>query len=289
MDDEPTPPATSEPTPIPPSDRVGGTPPARSALGVVVFVAALVVLIGLTGIIGRSRRRPRRPRPSAPAPAPTPTASARAAVPPHPPPPRRPLHPPPGAHRRRLRRVDARPHPVRSVTRCSSARAISRTAARWRRGDRAAARRHRGYGLHGRRQRLRPRFDRRLRRLLRPDLGSPQGPDLAGGRQPRLEDPWPGGLPRVLRRGSRRPDGTSWYAKDLGTWRVIVLDSTASKVGGCDAGLRPESLARETRHAPGRLHARACSTIHASAPVTSTATTRTWTRSGGRSTRPVST
>src|SRR6476660_7581478 len=29
--------------------------------------------------------------------------------------------------------------------------------------------------------------------------------------------------------------GTSWYAKDLGTWRIIVLDSDCSKVGGCDA------------------------------------------------------
>jgi len=31
------------------------------------------------------------------------------------------------------------------------------------------------------------------------------------------------------------PDGVSWYAKDLGTWRVIVLDSDCSKVGGCGA------------------------------------------------------
>jgi hypothetical protein len=28
-------------------------------------------------------------------------------------------------------------------------------------------------------------------------------------------------------------EDTSWYAKDLGTWRVIVLDSDCSKVGGC--------------------------------------------------------
>ena len=30
------------------------------------------------------------------------------------------------------------------------------------------------------------------------------------------------------------PDGSSWYSYDLGTWHVIVLDSTCAKVGGCD-------------------------------------------------------
>ena len=31
------------------------------------------------------------------------------------------------------------------------------------------------------------------------------------------------------------PDGASWYARDLGTWRVIVLDSNCEEVGGCAA------------------------------------------------------
>jgi hypothetical protein len=31
------------------------------------------------------------------------------------------------------------------------------------------------------------------------------------------------------------PDGSSWYSYDLGTWHIIVLDSTCDKVGGCDA------------------------------------------------------
>jgi hypothetical protein len=31
------------------------------------------------------------------------------------------------------------------------------------------------------------------------------------------------------------PDGDPWYARDLGTWRVIVLDSDCGEVGGCDA------------------------------------------------------
>lgn len=30
------------------------------------------------------------------------------------------------------------------------------------------------------------------------------------------------------------PDGSSWYSYDLGTWHVIVLDSNCRKVGGCD-------------------------------------------------------
>jgi hypothetical protein len=29
------------------------------------------------------------------------------------------------------------------------------------------------------------------------------------------------------------PDGASWYARDLGTWRVIVLDSDCEEVDGC--------------------------------------------------------
>jgi hypothetical protein len=31
------------------------------------------------------------------------------------------------------------------------------------------------------------------------------------------------------------PDGTSWYAYDLGTWHIVVLDSDCSSVGGCGA------------------------------------------------------
>ena len=30
------------------------------------------------------------------------------------------------------------------------------------------------------------------------------------------------------------PKGSSWYSYDLGTWHVIVLDSMCGKVGGCD-------------------------------------------------------
>jgi hypothetical protein len=31
------------------------------------------------------------------------------------------------------------------------------------------------------------------------------------------------------------PDGSSWYSYDLGAWHVIVLDSSCAKVGGCGA------------------------------------------------------
>jgi hypothetical protein len=31
------------------------------------------------------------------------------------------------------------------------------------------------------------------------------------------------------------PKGTSWYAYDLGTWHIVVLDSDCSSVGGCAA------------------------------------------------------
>ena len=33
---------------------------------------------------------------------------------------------------------------------------------------------------------------------------------------------------------ARGSDGSSWYSYDLGTWHVIVLDSTCAKAGGCD-------------------------------------------------------
>lgn len=32
------------------------------------------------------------------------------------------------------------------------------------------------------------------------------------------------------------PDGQTWYATDVGTWRVIVLDSDCDNVGGCEDG-----------------------------------------------------
>jgi 3',5'-cyclic AMP phosphodiesterase CpdA len=31
------------------------------------------------------------------------------------------------------------------------------------------------------------------------------------------------------------PDGSSWYSYDLGTWHIIMLDSSCHEVGGCDA------------------------------------------------------
>jgi hypothetical protein len=34
---------------------------------------------------------------------------------------------------------------------------------------------------------------------------------------------------------ARGADGSSWYSYDLGTWHVIVLDSSCAKVGGCEA------------------------------------------------------
>jgi hypothetical protein len=49
------------------------------------------------------------------------------------------------------------------------------------------------------------------------------------------------------------PDGRTWYAYDLGGWRVIVLDSDCGSVGGCGAGseqerwLRSELVAHPTR------------------------------------------
>jgi len=32
------------------------------------------------------------------------------------------------------------------------------------------------------------------------------------------------------------PNGTSWYSYDLGTWHIVVLDSSCEEVGGCGPG-----------------------------------------------------
>jgi hypothetical protein len=32
------------------------------------------------------------------------------------------------------------------------------------------------------------------------------------------------------------PDGPTWYSRDIGTWHIVVLDSDCAAVGGCDAG-----------------------------------------------------
>lgn len=50
-------------------------------------------------------------------------------------------------------------------------------------------------------------------------------------------------------------DGASWYARDLGTWRVIVLDSACEKVGGCG----PDSSQGRWLAAELAANERACS------------------------------
>ena len=70
-------------------------------------------------------------------------------------------------------------------------------------GDDAAARADPGHRVRGRRQRLRVRDGRRVRELLRPDLGPLQGPDAPGARQPRVQVGRGRPVLRVLRIAAR--------------------------------------------------------------------------------------
>ena len=69
--------------------------------------------------------------------------------------------------------------------------------------QRPAPGRHRGHGLYPRRQRAPARFRGRVRQLLRPDLGTPQGSHPAGTREPRLRHPRRVRVFRVFRGTSR--------------------------------------------------------------------------------------
>ncbi len=235
MDDEPTPPATSEPTPIPPSDPGRRDAARQVALGVVVFVATLVVLIGLTGIIGRSPAPSATPEAVAPTPAPTPTASASAAV-----------TAAPTASSTPAASASERPSasPPASATPAASgpigdpvlvgAGDISVCSSD---GDEATARL-----LDDIEGTVFTAGDNAYDRGSTKDFNDCYDPTW--GRHKDRTWPVAGNHDWKTRglAGYRKyfgaaagADGTSWYAKDLGTWRVIVLDSDCSKVGGCDA------------------------------------------------------
>ena len=80
------------------------------------------------------------------------------------------------------------------------------------------------------------------------------------------------------------PDGTSWYSYDLGAWHVIVLDSDCSNVGGCGAGFAAGSMAERGPGGVDRaMHARDLAPPAVQLRAT-TATTRRSRRSGRRST-----
>ncbi len=81
---------------------------------------------------------------------------------------------------------------------------------------------------------------------------------------------------------------TGYYAYDLGTWRVLVLNSNCRQIGGCGPGSAQEKWLKEDLAAnPGRARSR-CGTTRAT-PRASTATTRTCGTSGRCSTTPTPT
>ena len=166
---------------------------------------------------------------------------------------------------------------------------IASCGARRGRGDREAARGHRGHGVHRRRQRLRDGSAQGIRELLRPDVG-PAGADPAGGRQPRLAHDGREGLPGLLRRGGgerRRQDVVFVRPRDVAHRRPRreLLEGRRLR-RGLGAG---QVADRGPRRASHDVHARRSGTSPASAPATSTATTPRSTRSGAPSTRPAPT
>jgi Calcineurin-like phosphoesterase len=229
--------APPEPTPPPP----GATTLSRQlALGAVVFAATLVVLIGLTGIVGRS------PRPSATTEAaaatPSPTSSPTVA-------PSIVTHEPstggssaPATTPSATTQPSATPGPAPSdpptddpvlvgagdIAVCGSD-ADEETAALlddiagtvFTAGDDA----YDDGSAADFRDCYDPTWGRHKARTW-PAAGNHdwQTPDLAGYRD--------------YFGAAAGEDGASWYAKDLGTWRVIVLDSNCAKVDGCGSDSR---------------------------------------------------
>ena len=88
---------------------------------------------------------------------------------------------------------------------------------------------------------------------------------------------------------AKGPGGSSWYSYDLGSWHVIVLDSTCEKVDGCDAASPTGSLAGgRSSGQPYGLHAGdlPCPAFQLGE---ARRLRRRWTPSGGRCTPPGST
>ena len=164
------------------------------------------------------------------------------------------------------------------------------------RATRAARRRRRGLLLVERRRvRLAParhaaRHDRHpgdteqnhgyaaeFERLLRPELGPPQGAHQARRRaitstaRPRRS----GYFDYFGSAAGER--GKGWYSYDLGAWHIVVLNSNCDEVGGCGPGLRAAPVAPAGPCGERRAAAWApTGTIRASAPAATHGNMTNW-------------
>ena len=245
-----------------------GSPTRSVALGVVVFVATLILLFGLLNVL-----RPSGSGGADASPQPTSTRSTAASP--------------------AVRIVVA--VAIRRVIELAFGVAVARSRhprgrrhrdlhRRRRQRDGEPRRRHRGCRLHSRRQRLHERHRRPVPRLLRPDLGPLPRPDPPGARQPRLGDQGPGRLPRLLRGGghvARRHElvlvRARFMARHRRSTRIARRSTAAARIRLRVDGWPPTSRLRR-RSAPLRS-----GTTPDSARA-STATTIRWRRSGARST-----
>ena len=245
------------------------------ALGIVVFVATLLVLGGSAAIL-----RPGGSASVAPSSASTPGSSATirpsAAAAPRPPKRRRCSPPRPRARAG-----------TRSWSAPATSRAATRTATRPRRrcstGSMARSSRRATTPIRtGRRQDFRECYDA--------EMGPAPGADPAGPRQPRLGDRQPRWLPRLLRGGGRRPDGgTRGTPTSSGRGTSSSSIRICAHVDGCG----PDSRQGRWLATDLAAHAARCTAGDLAPPAVQlrgiTATTRASDPSGGPSTRPART
>ena len=212
-----------------------GSPARGIALGIVAFVATLILLFGLVNLVGTTGDRGTAVASAGPSVAPPTVAAASPRRLPRVP------RPPVPARRARHHRPRRRPPPAprprhRRPTRSWSAPGTSPTA----RSTTTA-----------RPPTWSPRSPARSSppattpiRTARPTssaiaTGRPGAVSSTGrGRQPGNHDWETKDLAGYVGYfgTAAEPNGVSWYSYDLGTWHVVVLDSDCSSVGGCGRG-----------------------------------------------------
>ena len=115
---------------------------------------------------------------------------------------------------------------------------------RQRRGDRQAAGRHPGDGLHRRRQRLHRRDAQEFAQCYEPTWGRHKARTMpAVGNHEYQGSPVAAGYFDYFGSAAGEP-GQGWYDYRRGAWHVIVLNSMCDAVGGCGAGSPQERWLR---------------------------------------------
>ncbi len=246
--------------PVEPRHRSIGPRSRRSLL--VGFSATLILLFGLANLVQPSDRSIAASDAHRPVPRPRPAASRAEPPPRERPPGSSPSSAPSSSPSSAASSSIGRPSPSVPPSPSPSgdpvlvgAGDIADCGLSRRQRDGRPRRRHRGHGLHGRRQRLRGR-DRPTSSATatgRPGVASSPGPGRPPATTTGPRATWPAISGTSATAGA--PAGVSWYSYDLGTWHVIVLDSGLHRGERLRAGLGAGSLAgRGPRGVVGTVH-----------------------------------